>query len=200
MLRSTLSTGFLHDPQSGGNPGPAANSAKPDEDGHRACPMTHGAYGLPPPPGGGRSWPSAVPTPGADRDRSTRTGYLAGSQHRTLPASRQYPQTANKISRRGPGQRPEPTTGEPTFAIGHQGNGNDHDSRPYRRDMISAASVDWPLADAAGQPGAGIAAAFSRLRVYAYARDRSVPGLVRDIVVRRLRSCPGLGPRWDGQA
>jgi len=65
MLRSTLSTGFLHDPQSGGNPGPAANSAKPDEDGHRACPMTHGEYGLPPPPGGGRSWPSAVPTPGA---------------------------------------------------------------------------------------------------------------------------------------
>jgi hypothetical protein len=41
--------------------------------------------------------------------------------------------------------------------------------------MISAASVDWPLADAAGQPGVGIAAAFIRLRAYAYARDRSVP-------------------------
>jgi hypothetical protein len=66
--------------------------------------------------------------------------------------------------------------------------------------MISAASVDWPLVDAAGHPGVGIAAAFIRLRAYAYARDRSVPGLVRDIVVRRLRSCPGSGPRWDGQA
>src|ERR1051326_4248466 len=198
MLRSTLSTGFLHDPQSGGNPGPAANSAKPDEDGHRACPMPHGAYGLPPPPGGGRSWPSAVPTPGADRDRSTRTGYLAGSQHRTLPASRQYPQTANKISRRGPGQRLEPTTGEPTFAIGHQGNGNDHDSRPYRRDMISAASVDWPTLR--GSPAPASRRHLAGCGDYAYARDRSVPGLVRDIVVRRLRSCPGLGPRWDGQA
>ena len=39
----------------------------------------------------------------------------------------------------------------------------------------------------------GTAAAFIRLRACAYARDRSVPGLVRDIGVRRLRLCPGLG-------
>ena len=50
------------------------------------------------------------------------------------------------------------------------------------------------------QPGVGIAAVFIRLRACAYARDRRVPGLVRDIVARRLRLCPGLGPRWDGQA
>src|SRR6478736_3794201 len=119
MLRSTLSTGFLHEPQSGGNPGPAANSAKPDGDGHRVCPMTHGEYGLPPPSGGEPVLVIGGPGTGrADRDRST-------------------------------GQRLEPTTGEPTLAIGRQGNGNDHDSRPYRRDMISAASVDWRLADAA---------------------------------------------------
>src|SRR5689334_13177715 len=74
MLRSTLSTGFLHDPQSGGNPGPAANSAKPDGDGHRACPMTHGEYGLPPLPGGGPVLAIGGPDTGhADRDRSTRT-------------------------------------------------------------------------------------------------------------------------------
>jgi hypothetical protein len=62
--------------------------------------------------------------------------------------------------------------------------------------MISAASsVGRPLGGAARQP-----AAFIRLRACAYARDRSVPGLVRDIAVRRLRLCPGLGPRWDVQA
>ena len=69
---------------------------------------------------------------------------------------------------------------------------------PHRRDVISAASSpDWPLAGAAGGSSA---AALIRLRACAYARDRSVPGLVRDIVVRRLRLRPGLGPRWDGQA
>src|SRR5689334_1968108 len=72
MLRSTLSTGFLHDPQSCGNPGPAANSAKPDGDGHRVCPMTHGEYGLPPPSGGGPVLVIGGPGTGrADRDRST---------------------------------------------------------------------------------------------------------------------------------
>src|SRR4030081_233354 len=38
-----------------------------------------------------------------------------------------------------------------------------------------------------------------RLRPCAYARDRSVPGPVRDIVARRLRLCPGLGPRGAAQ-
>ena len=56
----------------------------------------------------------------ADRDRSTRAGYLAESQHHMLPASRRSPSTANTISRRGPGQRLELTTGEPAFAIGRQ--------------------------------------------------------------------------------
>jgi len=82
---------------------------------------------------------------------------------------------ANTISRRGPGQRLELTTISGRILCG------------FGR---------WPFA--AGQ--FGTAAAFIRLRACAYARDRSVPGLVRDIGVRRLRLCPGLGPRWDGQA
>ncbi len=65
MLISTSSTGFLHDPRSGGNPGPAANSAKPDGDGHRACPMTMANMACHHSPAAGRSWRSAVPAPGA---------------------------------------------------------------------------------------------------------------------------------------
>ena len=110
---------------------------------------------------------------------------------------------ANTISRRGPGQRLERTTGEPTEFIDPvvwpQWTGV---LPPRRRGTIPGRILSgfgrWRLADAAGQ--SGNAAAFIRLRTYAYARDRSVPGLVRDIVTRRLRLCPGLGPRWDGQA
>jgi hypothetical protein len=35
----------------------------------------------------------------------------------------------------------------------------------------------------------GTTVAYIRLRACAYARDRSVPGLVRDIGMRRLRTC-----------
>ena len=68
------------------------------------------------------------------------------------------------------------------FAIGRQGN------------------VDWPLAAMRELREFGTTVAFFRLRACAYARERSVPGLVRDIGVRRLRPCPGVGPRRDGQA
>ena len=86
--------------------------------------------------------------------------------------------------------------------------------------MISAASpVDWRPAGAAGmtgsrplaeidqatavltgQFGVGLAKIFIRLRACAYAHNRRVSGLARDIVARRLRLCSGLGPCWDGQA
>jgi hypothetical protein len=62
------------------------------------------------------------------------------------------------------------------------------------------AEIDQATGMLTEQLSVGIAAAFIRLRACAYARDRSVPGLVRDIGVRRLRLCRGLGPRWDGQA
>jgi hypothetical protein len=34
----------------------------------------------------------------------------------------------------------------------------------------------------------------------AYAHDQGLSDLARDNVARRLLLCPGLGPRWDGQA
>src|SRR6266851_763495 len=69
-----------------------------------------------------------VPVTGrADRDRTTRAGYLAKSLHQMLPASWRHSQTADTICRRGPGQQPEVITGELTFAIGRQGGGNDLD-------------------------------------------------------------------------
>jgi hypothetical protein len=76
--------------------------------------------------------------------------------------------------------------------------------------MISAgSSVDWPLARAeidqatgmlTGQLGVGATEAFIRLRTYAYAHDRRLSGLARDIVARRLRLRPDPGPRQDVQA
>ena len=119
-----------------------------------------------------------------------KAGYLTESRHHMLPASWRYPQTANTISHRGPGQHLEFTTGEPATAIGRQGSGND----------AVAAVPGSGSASAAGQPGAGLVVAFIRLRACAYARDRSVPGPARDIIVRRPRSGHDLGPRWDGQA
>src|ERR1700733_4493684 len=54
-----------------------------------------------------------VPVSGrADRDRSTRGGYLAKAQHRMLPACWRCSPRANTICHRGPGQQPEVTTGE----------------------------------------------------------------------------------------
>ena len=64
------------------------------------------------------------------------------------------------------------------------------------RDRISAASSVVGQCCGAARHRGGII----RPRACAYARDRSVPGLVRDFGVRRLRLCPGLGPCWDGQA
>ena len=50
------------------------------------------------------------------------------------------------------------------------------------------------------QLGVGIAEAFIRLRAYAYAHDRRLSDLARDIVARRLRLRPDPDPREDGQA
>jgi hypothetical protein len=194
---------------------------------------------VPPRPGGGQVVAADGPATGrADRDRSMRAGYLAESQHHMLPASRRSPSTANTISRRGPGQRLELTTGEPAFVIGRQATVRIStppspavarraqgitrpaarrgtagltrratapvDGRPAAasprhdlgRILCGLAAGRWPVLR--GQ--FGIVAAIFRLRACAYARDRSVPGLVRDIGVGRLRLCHGLGPRRDGQA
>jgi hypothetical protein len=50
------------------------------------------------------------------------------------------------------------------------------------------------------QLGVGIAEAFIRLRGYAYAHDRRLADLARDIVARRLRLRPDPDPATDGQA
>jgi hypothetical protein len=50
------------------------------------------------------------------------------------------------------------------------------------------------------QLGVGIAGAFIRLRAYAYAHDRRLADLARDIVARRLRLRPDSVPPRDGQA
>jgi hypothetical protein len=50
------------------------------------------------------------------------------------------------------------------------------------------------------QLGVGIKEAFIRLRAYAYAQDRPLADLARDIVARRLRLGPDKDPAEDGRA
>ena len=170
MLRSTLSTGFLHDPQSGGSPGPAAYSAKPDVDGHRACRMTHGECACHHSPVAGRSWPSAVPPPGALTATEVRgrviwlnpsitcSRHLGGiRRRRTQSAAEVQGNSPNlpRANRRSPSAARATVmiSTPPSQAVG-LGRGSPpvrRASRPHRRDMISAASsVDWPLAGARG--------------------------------------------------
>jgi hypothetical protein len=62
------------------------------------------------------------------------------------------------------------------------------------------AEIDQATGMLTEQLGVGIAEAFIRLRAYAYAHDRRLSELARDIVARRLRLRPDLDPRQDGQA
>jgi hypothetical protein len=49
------------------------------------------------------------------------------------------------------------------------------------------------------QLGVGIAEAFIRLRAHAYAQDRRLGDLARDIVARRVRLSPGPSLSGDDQ-
>src|ERR1700677_2239451 len=62
------------------------------------------------------------------------------------------------------------------------------------------AEIDQATGMLTEQLGVGIAEAFIRLRAYAYAHDRRLSELARDIVARRLRLRPDPDPRQDGQA
>jgi hypothetical protein len=62
------------------------------------------------------------------------------------------------------------------------------------------AEIDQATGMLTEQLGVGIADAFIRLRAYAYAHDRRLADLARDIVARRLRLCPDPGLSKDGQA
>ena len=61
------------------------------------------------------------------------------------------------------------------------------------------AEIDQATGMLTEQLGVGIAEAFIRLRAHAYAHDRRLSDLARDIVERRLRLHPDPDPRRDGQ-
>jgi hypothetical protein len=65
---------------------------------------------------------------------------------------------------------------------------------------VHRAEIDQATGMLTEQLGVGIAEAFIRLRAYAYAHDRGLSDLARDIVTRRLRLRPDPDPRQDGQA
>jgi ANTAR domain len=62
------------------------------------------------------------------------------------------------------------------------------------------AEIDQATGMLTEQLGVGIKEAFIRLRAYAYAHDRPLADLARDIVARRLRLRPDPPPSEDGQA
>jgi hypothetical protein len=66
---------------------------------------------------------------------------------------------------------------------------------------VRRAEIDQATGMLTEQLGVGIVEAFIRLRAYAYAHDRRLADVARDIVVRRLRlrPDPGPGPSRDGQ-
>jgi hypothetical protein len=62
------------------------------------------------------------------------------------------------------------------------------------------AEIDQATGMLTEQLGVGIAEAFIRLRAYAYAHDRPLADLARDIVARRLRLVPDPGSSGGGGA
>ena len=60
------------------------------------------------------------------------------------------------------------------------------------------AEIDQATGMLTEQLGVGIGEAFLRLRAHAYAHDRRLSDLARDIVARRLRLLPDPDPRKDG--
>ena len=62
---------------------------------------------------------------------------------------------------------------------------------------LHRAEIDQATGMLTEQLGVGVAEAFIWLRAYAYAHDRALSDLARDIVARRLRLRPASGPRQD---
>jgi len=65
---------------------------------------------------------------------------------------------------------------------------------------LHRAEIDQATGMLTEQLGVGIAEAFIRLRAYAYAHDRRLADLARDVVARRLRLLPDPDPSRDGEA
>jgi ANTAR domain/GAF domain len=64
---------------------------------------------------------------------------------------------------------------------------------------LHRAEIDQATGMLTEQLGVDITAAFLRLRAYAYAHDRALSDLARDIVARRIQLRPDPDPRQDGQ-
>jgi hypothetical protein len=64
---------------------------------------------------------------------------------------------------------------------------------------LHRAEIDQATGMLTEQLGVGITEAFLRLRAYAYAHDRRLSEVARDIVARRLRLRPDPDPSQDGQ-
>ena len=64
---------------------------------------------------------------------------------------------------------------------------------------VRRAEIDQATGMLTEQLGVGIAEAFIRLRAYAYAHDRRLSDLARDIVERQIRLRPDPDPCQDGQ-
>jgi hypothetical protein len=161
--------------------------------------MTHGQCACRHSPSGGPVVAVRGPATGrADRDRSTRAGYLAESQHHMLPASRRSPSTANTISRRGPGQRLELTTGEPAFAIGRQATVRI--STPPSQAVARRAQGHHPASSTAGDrrahPASDCASGRASCRRLAAIRSRPHPLWIGRWPLAAGRCCGGSSVSW----
>lgn len=94
------------------------------------------------------------------------------------------------------GQQADGRDGDGDGGTGNPAGGG-ADRRPAAQPMelgLRRAEIDQATGMLTEQLGTGIAEAFVRLRAYAYARDRQLADVARDIVTRRLRLDGGDGP------
>jgi hypothetical protein len=106
-------------------------------------------------------------------------------------------------NRSDPGRGNGPVPGAARLLLNAQGQGTgEAGSGPGGQPAdlaLRRAEIDQATGMLTEQLGVGIAEAFIRLRAYAYAHDRALSDLARDIVARRLRLRPDPDLRQDGQ-
>lgn len=82
-------------------------------------------------------------------------------------------------------------------AAGDGGGGTGPGGQPWQL-ALHRAEIDQATGMLTEQLGVGIEEAFLRLRAYAYAQDRRLATVARDVVARTLRMEPDPNPRRDG--
>ncbi len=82
-------------------------------------------------------------------------------------------------------------------AAGDGGGGTGPGGQPWQL-ALHRAEIDQATGMLTEQLGVGIEEAFVRLRAYAYAHDRRLADVARDLVARTLRMEPDPNPRRDG--